>query len=69
MSKKSTMTLNLSESEMAVLESLAKEKELAKTVVVRQAIRLYELVNAKFAEGGKLFFEDQDKDKAELLVL
>ena len=37
---KKTMTLNLTDSEMRVLEELAKRKDLTKTAIVRQAIRL-----------------------------
>ena len=68
MGNRKTMTLNLSEAEMAVLEDLARKKELSKTALVRQALRLYQLVDARLADGGKLFFEDDEK-KAEVMVL
>jgi hypothetical protein len=65
-----TMTLNLTESEMRVLEDLAQQKELTKTAVIRQAIRLYQLVEARLAAGEKLTFEDEKgQKKAELMVL
>jgi hypothetical protein len=67
---KKTMTLNLSESEMKVLEDLARRKELTKTAVIRQAIRLYKMVEARLAAGEKLVFEDEKaQKKAELMVL
>lgn len=67
---KKTMTLNLAEVEMQVLEDLAKKKELTKTAVIRQAIRLYQLVEARLAAGEKVFFEDEKaQKKAELMVL
>lgn len=67
---KKTMTLNLTESEMQVLEDLAKKKELTKTAVIRQAIRLFQMVDARLAAGEKLVFEDEkDQKKAELMVL
>jgi len=67
---KKTMTLNLTESEMQVLEELAKKKELTKTAVIRQAIRLYQLVDARLTAGEKVVFEDEKaKKKAELMVL
>ncbi len=70
MAEKRTMTLNLTESEMEVLEKLATQKDLSKTVVLRQALRLYDLVNVRLAEGETLFFEDKQKqNKSELLVL
>jgi hypothetical protein len=69
MNTKRTMTLNLTDQEMKVLEDLSNQKDLSKTAVLRQALRLYQLVDVKLAEGGKLFFEDQKKEKAELMVL
>ena len=67
---KKTMTLNLTDAEMRVLDDLAKRKDLTKTAVVRQAIRLYQMVDARLAAGDKLFFEDEKaQKKAELMVL
>ena len=40
MAEKRTMTLNLTDAEMTVLEELAAKKNLTKTAVIRQAIRL-----------------------------
>jgi predicted transcriptional regulator len=69
-SEKRTMTLNLTDSEMRVLEELAREKDLSKTAVLRQALRLYQLVDARLSAGGKLFLEDpKKKEKAELMLL
>lgn len=70
MTTKRTMTLNLTPAEMDVLEGLASRKDLSKTAVLRQALRLYQLVDAKLADGEKLVFEDEAKQKkAELVVL
>lgn len=67
---KKTMTLNLTDAEMRVLDDLAKRKDLTKTAVVRQAIRLYQMIDARLAAGDKLFFEDERaQKKAELMVL
>jgi predicted transcriptional regulator len=67
---KKTMTLNLTEAEMRVLEDLAKKKDLTKTAVVRQALRLYQLIEARLSSGEKLIFEDEKaQKKAELMVL
>jgi hypothetical protein len=64
------MTLNLTEAEMAVLEKLSVEKDLSKTAVLRQALRLYQLVDTRLALGDTLFFEDKEKkSKSELMVL
>lgn len=67
---KKTMTLNLTEAEMRALEDLAKKKDLTKTAVIRQAIRLYQLIETRMAAGEKLVFEDEKaQKKAELMVL
>jgi predicted transcriptional regulator len=64
-----TMTLNLTDREMRVVEELAAQKDLTKTAVIRQAIRLYQLIDARLAEGEKLFFESRKRRKSELTVL
>lgn len=70
MATKRTMTLNLTDAEMLALEELAKKKDLSKTAVLRQALRLYQTVDVRLAQGEKLFFEDEAADKkAELMVL
>jgi len=70
MTAKRTMTLNLTEAEMAVLEELSQRKELSKTALLRQALRLYQMVDLRIERGEKMFFEDEAKgDKAEVMVL
>ena len=70
MADKRTMTLNLSPQEMRVLDELAERKELSKTAVIRQALRFFQLVDVRLAQGEKLFFEDEvQKKKSELMVL
>jgi len=51
------------------VEELAEKKALSKTAVIRQAVRLYQLVDARLAQGEKLVFEDEEQKKAELMVL
>jgi predicted transcriptional regulator len=68
--KPKTMTLNLTDGEMAVLDELSEKKDLSKTAVLRQALRLYQMVNVRIDRGEKLFFEDEaKKEKAEVMVL
>ena len=69
MNPKRTMTLNLTDQEMSVLHELSVQKDLSKTALIRQALRLYQMVDARISRGEKLFFEDQAKQKAELMVL
>jgi hypothetical protein len=70
MNDKRTMTLNLTAGEMGALDELARRKDLTKTAVIRQALRLLQTVDTRIAQGEKLFFEDElQKKKAELMVL
>ena len=70
MATKRTMTLNLTDAEMAVLEELCVRKDLSKTALLRQALRLYQVVEARIEKGEKLFFEDEStKEKAEVMML
>jgi predicted transcriptional regulator len=69
MATKRTMTLNLTDPEMAALEELASKKDLSKTAVLRQALRLFQMVDLRLERGEKLVFEDKGEKKAELVVL
>ena len=67
---KRTMTLNLTDTEMSVLEGLCAKKDLSKIGVIRQALRLYQMVDVRLERGDKLFFEDdKTKDKSEIMML
>ena len=54
MTAKRTMTLNLTDAEMRVLDELSVRKDMTKTAVLRQALRLYQTIEA----------EDQKRRKA-----
>jgi hypothetical protein len=55
---------------MNALEALSHKKDLSKTALLRQALRLYQVIDARLERGEKLFFEDQaKKEKAEVMVL
>jgi hypothetical protein len=70
MTKKRTMTLNLTEPEMEALEELTRKKEMSKTAVIRQALRLYLAIDTRLANGEKLFFEDEKENKkSEVMVI
>lgn len=68
MTDKRTMTLNLSEAEMRALEDLCSKKDLSKTAVLRQALRLYQTVDARVDQGHKLMLESTH-EKSELMLL
>ena len=63
------MTLNLTDAGMMALEKLCQKKDLNKTSVVKQALKFYQLVEQRLEKGDKLFFEDEDKVKAEIMML
>lgn len=64
------MTLNLTDREMQVVEDLAQRKDLTKTSVIRQALRLYQLLDARISKGEKLVFEDTaGEKKTEVMLL
>ena len=68
--KQKTLTLNLSEEEMSALESLAMQKAVSKTAILKSAIKLYYVINFRISSGERIFSEDIPKgEKAELLLL
>ena len=70
MNEKKAMTLSLATPEMEALEDLARRKDLSKTAVVRQALRLMHLVDERVTAGTRLVLEDDNRQqKSELVVL
>ena len=64
------LVLNLSEREMAALDELAERKGQTKSALLRQALRLYESLDTRISQGGRLVLEAPDKrEKAEVLLL
>jgi hypothetical protein len=55
MAAKRTMTLNLTDAEMRALEELCEKKDLNKTALLRQALRLYQLVEARIERARSSF--------------
>lgn len=67
---KRTMTLNLTDAEMKAVEDLCNRKDLSKTAVIRQALRLYQTVELRLERGDKFYFENESThDKAEVMML
>lgn len=70
MAEKRTMTLNLTDEEMKVLEDLSDRYDMSKTAIIRKALRMYQVIDVRLQRGEKLFMEDElGKKKSELLVL
>ena len=67
---KRTMTLNLTDAEMQAVEELSERKDISKTAVIRQALRLYQTIEARVQKGEKLLMENEaTKEKSELMLL
>ena len=59
------LTIDLTAEEMKALNVLAKKKDLSHAAILRQGLRLYQLADAHWAKGGKLFFQKAHlKEKA-----
>jgi hypothetical protein len=70
MRARKTLTLNLTEAEMAGLEVLCGRYEMNKTAVLRKALRMFSMIDARIERGEKLFAEDEkEQKKAELVML
>lgn len=50
------MTLNMDDRHMAALEALAAEQDMNKTQVMKQALRLYQLIHERAKDGQQLAF-------------
>jgi hypothetical protein len=66
---KKMMSLSLSDKEMRVLEELSEKKGLNKTMILKQALALYQIIHAKVELGEKIFVEDNNKIKSEIVLL
>lgn len=70
MAEKRTMTLNLTDQEMGMLDDLSDRYDMSKTAIVRKALRMYHVIDLRLQRGEKLFLEDEvEKKKSELVVL
>ncbi len=63
-----TMTLNMPEKEMLVLEEMAVKKDMSKTQIMRQALRLYQLVDVRLSEGETMHFSGDDQRKMKVIL-
>lgn len=61
------MTLNLTAREMAVVEELAASHEITKTALIRQALRVYQMIQSRIAAGETMTFSG-DKERVALFV-
>lgn len=62
-----TMTLNMPAREMRALEALAEHHGMSKTAVMRQALRLYQLVHIRLRDGETMTFSG-DADRPTMIA-
>lgn len=69
-SSKKQITLNLTDTEVELLDGLCRRKELSKSAVLRQALRLYQMVDDRLCRNEILYFEQgETKEKIQLMIL
>jgi predicted DNA-binding protein len=69
MSKKTLISLQLSEPELELLNRLSETKGMSKSAILRQALRLSGLIESRIESGEKFYFESEDKEKSELVLM
>ena len=69
MSKKTLISINLSEAELNLLADLSEKKEMSKSAVLRQALRMMGLIEQRISQGEKFYLESADKEKSEVLLV
>lgn len=69
MSKKTLISINLSEAELNLLAELSEKKEMSKSAVLRQALRMMGLIEQRISQGEKFYLESADKEKSEVLLV
>ena len=69
MSKKTLISINLSPVELELLAKLSEKKEMSKSAVLRQALRMMGLLEQRINQGEKFYFESVDKEKSEVVLV
>ncbi len=69
MSKKTLISINLSPVELELLAELSEKKEMSKSAVLRQALRMMGLIEQRINQGEKFYFESVDKEKSEVVLV
>jgi regulatory protein YycI of two-component signal transduction system YycFG len=69
LSKKTLISINLSPVELELLAELSEKKEMSKSAVLRQALRMMGLLEQRINQGEKFYFESVDKEKSEVVLV
>jgi len=65
--EKKTMTLNLPAHEMEILDQMCEAKDMSKTAVIRQALRLYQHIDTRISKGQKMSWKNPDGTSADVV--
>jgi regulatory protein YycI of two-component signal transduction system YycFG len=68
LNKKTLISLNLSSSELDLLTDLSEKKEMSKSAILRQALRMMAVLEQRIEQGEKFYVESLDKEKSEVLL-
>jgi Ribbon-helix-helix protein, copG family len=68
LNKKTLISLNLSSSELDLLTELSGKKEMSKSAILRQALRMMAVLEQRIEQGEKFYVESLDKEKSEVLL-
>jgi Ribbon-helix-helix protein, copG family len=68
LNKKTLISLNLSPSELDLLTELSEKKEMSKSAILRQALRMMAVLEQRIEQGEKFYVESLDKEKSEVLL-
>jgi metal-responsive CopG/Arc/MetJ family transcriptional regulator len=68
LSKKTLISINLSQAELDLLAELSEKKEMSKSAVLRQALRMMALIEQRVSQGEKFYLESAAKEKSEVLL-
>jgi hypothetical protein len=66
---KKITTISLPEKESLLLAEFAKAKSLSKSHVVAHALRVLSTLDDKLSTGSRVYLEDGEKNKTELVIL
>jgi hypothetical protein len=58
----------LSPSELDLLTELSEKKEMSKSAILRQALRMMAVLEQRIEQGEKFYVESLDKEKSEVLL-
>jgi hypothetical protein len=68
-SSKKTMTMYFTVQDFALVEELACRMQTSKIDIVRRAVHLYRIVDARISAGERLYFENAAGVKTEYILL